>query len=96
MLTRKALTGVGALERGEIPLMPIEPANVKESKPLTKRGKQSSLSVKTRGMSWKEGWEWSTVQGAEGWWQILMPGVWVDGSRVLQNQAVVLDVRPYN
>lgn len=42
--------------------------------------------------NWEDGWKWSKVQGAEGWWQILMHGVWVDGSKVLQNQAAVIDV----
>ncbi len=37
-------------------------------------------------------WTWSKVQGAEGWWQVLMPGGWIDGRRVLKNQPVVLDV----
>ncbi|KAL8761814.1 MAG: hypothetical protein Q9184_002098 [Pyrenodesmia sp. 2 TL-2023] len=42
--------------------------------------------------NWEEGWTWSKVQGAEGWWQTLMQGVWVGGSRVLRNQAVVVDI----
>lgn len=42
---------------------------------------------------WTPEWTWTKVQGAEGWWQTLMQGVWVGGSRVLRNQAVVLDVR---
>jgi hypothetical protein len=37
-------------------------------------------------------WKWSKVQGAEGWWQILMRGIWVDGIKVLDNQPIVLDV----
>lgn len=37
-------------------------------------------------------WKWSKVQGAEGWWQILMRGIWVDGSKVLENQPIVLDI----
>jgi hypothetical protein len=37
-------------------------------------------------------WKWSKVQGAEGWWQILMRGIWVDGIRTLENQPIVLDV----
>jgi hypothetical protein len=37
-------------------------------------------------------WKWSKVQGAEGWWQILMRGIWVDGNKVLENQPIVLDV----
>ena len=43
--------------------------------------------------AWQEGWHWSKVQGAEGWWQILLQGVWVDGTKVLKNQPVVVDVR---
>jgi 2-hydroxychromene-2-carboxylate isomerase len=41
-------------------------------------------------------WKWSKVQGAEGWWQILMRGIWVDGVKVLDNQPVVLDVSYYS
>ena len=37
-------------------------------------------------------WKWSKVQGAEGWWQILMRGIWVDGIKVLDSQLVILDV----
>lgn len=37
-------------------------------------------------------WKWIKVQGAEGWWQIPMHGVWVDGVKVLDSQLVVLDV----
>ncbi|KAF8858327.1 acid protease [Acephala macrosclerotiorum] len=37
-------------------------------------------------------WKWMKVQGAEGWWQILMRGLWVDGVKVLDSQPVVLDV----
>lgn len=36
-------------------------------------------------------WKWSKVQGAEGWWQILMRGIWVDGSKVIENQPIILD-----
>ncbi|MCJ1395559.1 hypothetical protein MMC18_008445 [Xylographa bjoerkii] len=42
--------------------------------------------------AWQEGWRWSKVQGAEGWWQILLQGVWVDGSKVLKNQPAVVDI----
>ena len=44
---------------------------------------------------WEKGWKWSKVQGAEGWWQILMQGVWVDGAKVLKNQHVILDACIY-
>ncbi len=59
--------------------------------PLAKRGRTGKRIV-TRQAYWEEGWVWNGVQGAEGWWQLLMRGVWVDGSRVLRNQAVVIDV----
>ncbi|KAH7410971.1 aspartic peptidase domain-containing protein [Cadophora sp. MPI-SDFR-AT-0126] len=37
-------------------------------------------------------WKWMKVHGAEGWWQILMRGIWVDGIKVLDNQPIILDV----
>ncbi|KAE9371443.1 acid protease [Stipitochalara longipes BDJ] len=37
-------------------------------------------------------WAWSKVQGAEGWWQILMRGIWVNGIKEIENQLIVLDV----
>ena len=60
--------------------------------PLVKRGRHGK-EVVTKREDWETGWVWSEVQGAEGWWQLLMRGVWVDGSKVLHNQAVVIDVR---
>ncbi|KAI9683428.1 MAG: hypothetical protein M1829_005500 [Trizodia sp. TS-e1964] len=44
--------------------------------------------------AWRAAWKWSKVQGAAGWWQILMQGIWVGGSKILKNQPVVLDVCP--
>ncbi|TVY84459.1 hypothetical protein LSUE1_G001276 [Lachnellula suecica] len=37
-------------------------------------------------------WNWVQVQGSDGWWQILMRGVWIDGVKALQNQPAILDV----
>ena len=92
--TKDQLDRIGALERGEtlLPSVGENPVAVREGTPLTKRGRSHTEIIETREASWKDGWEWSTVQGAEGWWQILMQGVWVDDTRVLQNQAVVIDV----
>lgn len=42
--------------------------------------------------SWRDDWKWSPVEGAEGWWQTLMRGVWVDGTKVLKNQPCVIDI----
>ena len=84
--TTNELDNLGALERGEAP--------AEIDIPILKRGLQSSEKnmVKPRELDWENGWKWSKVQGAEGWWQILMQGVWVDGSKVLKNQPAVIDV----
>lgn len=37
-------------------------------------------------------WKWNKVRGPEGWWQMMMTGVWVSGRKVLQSQPIVLDV----
>ena len=59
---------------------------------LVKRG-GTSKSKKADDDDWTTKWKWSRVQGAAGWWQILMQGVWVDGSKVIKNQPVIIDVR---
>ena len=69
----------------------VEVAPVEKLEPLAKRGRHGK-EVVTKREDWETGWVWTDVQGAEGWWQLLMRGVWVDGSKVLQNQAVVIDV----
>lgn len=40
------------------------------------------------------GWKWMPVQGIEGFWQIMMHGVWFDGVKNIFNQPAILDVRP--
>jgi len=42
--------------------------------------------------SWRDGWKWSAVEGAAGWWQILMRGIWADGVKIMKNQPCVIDV----
>lgn len=41
-------------------------------------------------------WKWMKVHGAEGWWQILMRGIWVNGIKVLENQPIILDVSTFD
>ena len=82
--TENALKQLGGTEYGDV-------APVKKLAPLVKRGRHGKEVVAKR-EDWETGWVWTGVQGAEGWWQLLMQGVWVDGSKVLQNQAVVIDV----
>lgn len=72
------------------------PEPIEEGRTLTKRGSHkvnpSTADVQIPEPDWQQHWRWSKVQGAEGWWQILMQGVWIDGSKVLKNQPVVIDV----
>ena len=83
--TKDQLDRLGNLEH-------TKDAPVKEEKiPLARRSR-GNKEVLTRESNWDGGWAWSQVQGADGWWQILMQSVWVDGSTVLRNQAVVVDV----
>lgn len=82
--TENALNQLGGPEKEDV-------APVEKLAPLVKRGRHGK-EVMTKREDWERGWVWTGVQGAEGWWQLLMRGVWVDGSKVLQNQAVVIDV----
>lgn len=69
-------------------------AEPEDMKVILKRDAKLNTHTQDESVDWRNGWKWSKVQGAEGWWQILMQGVWVDGSKVLKNQPVVIDVRP--
>ena len=87
--TRKQLDELGALERMAV----IGQTASTDVKSIAKRETESDMIAQDPSADWRTGWKWSKVQGAEGWWQILMQGVWVDGSKVLKNQPVVIDVR---
>ena len=82
-----------ALDRlgGKETIKPLVAQKGKALPPLVRRDRTGKRVV-TRQASWEDEWVWNGVQGAEGWWQLLMRGVWVDGSRVLRNQAAVIDV----
>ncbi|KAI9760298.1 MAG: hypothetical protein M1835_000194 [Candelina submexicana] len=84
--TKEQMDRFGELEKTKA----NEQAVTEEPKVLEKRVAESGLIAKDN--TWREGWKWSKVQGAEGWWQILMQGVWVDGTKVLKNQPVVVDL----
>ena len=83
--TKDELDYFGAAERGQSP-------HEEASRVILKRGITERKPILDGKTDWELGWQWSKVQGAEGWWQILMQGVWVDGAKVLQNQAAVIDV----
>lgn len=91
--TRRQLDEIGALERTTSPVTGQTASP--DVHPILKREIEADTTiVQDPTPDWRSGWKWSKVQGAEGWWQVLMQGVWVDGSRVLKNQPVVIDVRP--
>lgn len=81
--TKDELDHVSAVERGEL-TTDFDGDNI-----IKRSMMEPVFDTKT---NWEEGWKWSQVQGAEGWWQVLMQGVWVDGSKVLHNQAAVIDI----
>ncbi|KAI9715594.1 MAG: hypothetical protein M1812_005898 [Candelaria pacifica] len=91
--TKEQMDKFGELEKNKKVVVELEmnkEAVVEEPKLLEKRAVDAGLAAKDD--TWRQGWKWSKVQGAEGWWQILMQGVWVDGTKVLKNQPVVIDL----
>ncbi|KAL8853822.1 MAG: hypothetical protein Q9221_001293 [Calogaya cf. arnoldii] len=70
----------------------LDKTSVPEEKIILHKRRDEAHGFRAKRAEWNDGWTWSKVQGAEGWWQTLMQGVWVGGSRVLQNQAVVIDI----
>ena len=102
-MTKFELDRLGRIERGEIEKdekleatklatpLPAALPDADNSKRLRKRGR-ARKEMTPRQAGWEEGWAWSKVQGADGWWQILIQSVRVDGVKVLQNQAAVIDV----
>jgi hypothetical protein len=37
-------------------------------------------------------WKWIKLHNDEGWWTLLMDGLWVNNAKILQNQQVILDI----
>ncbi|MCJ1479130.1 hypothetical protein MMC13_007814 [Lambiella insularis] len=68
-------------------------ASEDDGKTHEKRGSHAlAPSLQSSQTEWHESWRWSKVQGAEGWWQILLQGVWIEDSKVIKNQPVVVDI----
>ncbi|KAI9882678.1 MAG: hypothetical protein M1823_005570 [Watsoniomyces obsoletus] len=100
---QEALERMGQIERGELSVVdgaggvgeqtqsPDDGqgggGNVKLQKRATIPGPDTKTGPIVEGR-----WEWSKVQGAAGWWQILMHGVYVEERRVLKNQPVIIDI----
>ena len=85
--TKAQLDHIGSIERGKIPDGTPEP-----HAGAAKRGDEKDVEKKI--VHWDTGFFWTHVQGAEGWWQILLQGIWIDGVKVLKNQAAIIDVSP--
>ena len=83
--TKAQLEHVGKIEREEIPEGTPPP-----KAEIAKRGSNGDNLDKNT-VRWDHGFFWTHVQGAEGWWQVLIQGIWVDGVRVLRNQAAIID-----
>ncbi|KAI4110026.1 MAG: hypothetical protein L6R37_000159 [Teloschistes peruensis] len=69
-----------------------EKAKAFEEKTILHKRVDDKMGPKLPNPDWTADWTWTRVQGAEGWWQTLLQGVWTGGTRVLQNQAVVVDI----
>ncbi|KAM3081719.1 phosphatidate cytidylyltransferase, variant 3 [Clarireedia jacksonii] len=59
---------------------------------LDKLGRHDDLKRKDKAVVEGDEWEWLKVQGADGWWQILMKSIYVSGTKVLQDQQAILDL----
>ena len=59
---------------------------------LSKRPRKGQKPMDSTVPTWKDNWKWSPIEGADGWWQTLMRGVWTDGVKILKNQPCVIDL----
>ncbi|KAI9797485.1 MAG: hypothetical protein M1825_005993 [Sarcosagium campestre] len=80
-------TGQASMAEDSAPAADALEANASALEKRAQRGLKDRATAE-----WETAWRWSRVQGAAGWWQILMQGVWVDGSKVLKNQPVIIDL----
>jgi hypothetical protein len=70
------------------PKVNLPPLDFEKREDITRR----AAHPVTNPDAWREKFKWAHVQGADGFWQILMQGVFVGSSKVLKDQPVVLDV----
>ncbi|KAI4192927.1 MAG: hypothetical protein LQ346_004081 [Caloplaca aetnensis] len=61
----------------------LDESKVTEEKIILQKKGTDVNDVKATLMNWEEGWTWSKVQGAEGWWQTLLQGVWINTPFIL-------------
>lgn len=88
--TRKNLDRISAAEQAKGKKLVVE-----DGAKLRKRARKPSVGESPWETEWEKDWAWSHCEGAEGYWQILMQAAWMGGTRVLKNQAVIIDVGPF-
>lgn len=59
---------------------------------LVGKGVRRHFIESTHINNWRNDWMWSKLNGPKGWWQLHMEGLWLDDSRILQDEEVILDV----
>ncbi|KAL8693364.1 MAG: hypothetical protein Q9218_001801 [Villophora microphyllina] len=70
------------LDDGTSSLNKVKAKVFEEKTILHKRG-TDNMGLKAQQIDWAAGWTWTKVQGAEGWWQTLMQGVWINTPFIL-------------
>ncbi|KAI9649569.1 hypothetical protein NHQ30_002149 [Ciborinia camelliae] len=94
----------GGLQSGDGELKGLDGLDLQSGQDKLKRNAELGLMKRDESMfgddnlkpNEESAWEWSDVRGADGWWEILMKGIWIDNKKVLQNQPIVLDINtPY-
>lgn len=69
-----------------------DPIKFKAQDDVAGRGSRQHVNGISHRFDWKKDWVWSKLIGPEGWWQVPLHGLWLDGARILQDEEVILDV----
>ncbi|KAF4630431.1 hypothetical protein G7Y89_g7709 [Cudoniella acicularis] len=73
--------------------VPISHSNAHEELKRSENLDQKEAKELQEKFNWDGDWKWLKVKGSDGWWQILLQGIWVDDAKVLYNQPAILDVK---
>lgn len=81
---------VKGLEEGTKPAL-VHTSQHGELKRDENKGKESTKDLKPE-FDWDNEWKWIKVRGSEGWWQVSIDGIWIEGEIILHDQPIILDV----